>query len=237
LFPTLRAENKTYEEERKKSNALSHRKHDLEAAIANLQLGPLAPRVHAIIDRYIAALPAPDKRNKHDLTWQLALHRMDFRQYNVADTQPAAGEIAAADGKGPPKNYIRLEPKPPAPEVQQLIDESTKTFGEMNARLGVYMWGLRIATRGSTRKSTMAETLIGVQQIALRGSLEVFDLPYPAGRCPHTADGRRGKSVPTSSSRQHGSSVAPAGLHHYQFKNNPSSSRNIPQARSSSSMR
>lgn len=147
LFPTLRAENKIYEEERMKSNALPHRKHDLEAAIANLQLGPLAPRAHAIIDRYIAALPAPDKRNTHDLTWQLALHRMDFRQYDVAPDQPGAGETSAADGEGPPKNYIRLEPKPPAPEVQQLIDESTKKMGEMNARLGVYMWGLQIFQR------------------------------------------------------------------------------------------
>jgi hypothetical protein len=119
LLPTLNAENKIYEEERKKSNALPHRKHDLEAAIANLQLGPLAPRVHAIIDRYIVALPAPDKRNEHDLTWQLALHRMD----------------------------LRLDPKPPAPEVQQLIDESQKKMGEMNARLGVYMWGLQLFQR------------------------------------------------------------------------------------------
>ncbi|TAM50784.1 MAG: AAA family ATPase [Nevskiaceae bacterium] len=144
LFPIPRAENKIYEEERKKSNALPHRKHDLEVAITNLQLGPLAPRVHAIIDSYIAALPEPDKRNEHDLTWQLALHRMDFRQYDVAPDQPAAGESPAADGEGPPKNYIRLEPKPPAPEVQQLIDESTKRMGEMNARLDVYMWGLQI---------------------------------------------------------------------------------------------
>ncbi len=149
LFPTRRAEKEIYEEERKKSNALPHRKHDLEAAIANLQLGSLAPRVHAIIDRYIAALPAPDKRNKRELTWQLALHRMDLRQYDVADIQPAADETSARDGKAPPKNYIRLEPKPPAPAVQQLIDESTKKMGEMNARLGVYKWGLQIFQRDS----------------------------------------------------------------------------------------
>jgi hypothetical protein len=147
LFPTFRAENKIYEEERSKSNALLHRKHDLEAAIANLQLGSLAPRVHAIIDRYIAALPGPDKRNKDDLTWQLALHRMDFRQYDVAHDQPAAGETSAADGEGSARNYIRLELKPPAPEVQQLIDESSKKMGEMNARLGVYMWGLQVFQR------------------------------------------------------------------------------------------
>lgn len=147
LFPTFRAENKIYEEERKNSNALPHRQQDVETAIANLQLGTLAPRVHAIIDRYIAALPAPEKRDKGDLTWQLALHRMDFRQYDVAETQPAAGETPEADSAGPQEDYIRLEPKPPSPEVQQLIDESTKSLGEMNARLGVYMWGLKTFQR------------------------------------------------------------------------------------------
>lgn len=165
LFPTLRAENEIYEEERKKSNALPHRKCDLETAIANLQLGPLAPRVHDIIDKYIAALPAPDKRDKHDLTWQLALHRMDFRQYDLADVQPAADETPAANGEEPPKNYIRLEPKPPAPEVQELMDESTKRLGEMNARLGVYMWGLQIFQRdsGSADPAQWPEKLASAQ--------------------------------------------------------------------------
>ncbi|MFA1685911.1 hypothetical protein ACDY99_20680 [Achromobacter dolens] len=147
FLPTLRAENKIYEDERKRSNALPHRKHDLEAAIANLQFGPLASKVHAIIDRYIAALPAQEKRSRHDLTWQLALHRMDIRQYDVALEQSAGDETSAANGEGSPKNFIRLEPKPPAPEVQQLIDESTKKMGEMNARLGVYMWGIQIFQR------------------------------------------------------------------------------------------
>jgi hypothetical protein len=147
LFPTLRAENKIYDEERKKSNALPHRKHDLETAVANLQLGALAPRVHAIIDQHIAALPAPDERNERDLTWQLALHRMDFRQYVVVDTQPAAEESSARDDEAPSKNYIYFEPKPPAPAVQQLIDESSKSLGEMNARLGVHMWGIKTFRR------------------------------------------------------------------------------------------
>lgn len=169
LFPTFRAENKIYEEERKASNALPHRQHDLEAAIANLQLGPLAPRVHAIIDRYIAALPGPDKRNEHDLTWQLALHRMDFRQYDVAHDQPAVGETSAADGEGSAKNYIRLEPKPPAPEVQQLIDESTKKMGEMNTRLGIYMWGLQIFKReaGSADPARWPEKLANAKGMDL----------------------------------------------------------------------
>ncbi len=164
LFPTLR-ENKIYEEERKKSNALPHRKYDLEAAIANLQLGPLAPRVHAIIDKYIAALPPPDKRDKHDLRWQLALHRMDLRQYDLAEDQPAPNETPVVDGEEPSKNYIRLEPKPPAPEVQELIDESTKGLGEMNARLSIYMWGLQIFKRdyGSADPAQWKEKLASAQ--------------------------------------------------------------------------
>lgn len=147
LFPTVRTENMIYRDERQKANALPHRNQDLEVAIANLQLGPLAPRVHAIIDRYKEAQPGPDKRNKHDLTWQLALHRMDFRQYEVAHHQPIAGETSTADDAGSARNYIRLEPKPPAPEVQQLIDENTRKMCEINARLSVYMWGLQVFQR------------------------------------------------------------------------------------------
>ena len=162
LFPTLDAEQKVLEEERKKSGALTHRKHDLEAAIVNLQLGSLAPRVHAIIDRHLAALPTPDKRDERDLTWQLALHRMDFRQYVVVDTQPEAGEASAANGETPQKNYICLQPKPPAPEIQQLIDESTKSLGEMNSRLGVYMWGIQTFER----KAGSAEPVMWREMLA-----------------------------------------------------------------------
>lgn len=149
LFPTIHFEDQIHEQGRKKSDALQHRRHDLEAAIAILQLGPLALRVHAILDRYIAALPAPNKRSKSELTWQLALHRMDFRQYDLVDTQHEAGETSTTEGEGLPKNYVRLAPKPPAPEVQQLIEESTKRLGDMNARLGIYNWGIQIFRRES----------------------------------------------------------------------------------------
>ncbi|MGC4842949.1 AAA family ATPase [Pseudomonas aeruginosa] len=144
MFPTLNVEHKIYEEERKQSNELPHRQHDLEVAIANLQLGPLAPRVHVIIDKYLAELPASDKRNEDDLIWQLALHRMDLRQYVVAEAQPALSTTSTVDGEEPTKNYISLEPKPAAPEVQQFIEESAKGTEETNARLGIYNWGLQI---------------------------------------------------------------------------------------------
>ena len=148
LFPTLRAENKIYEEERKKSNALPHRKHDLEAAIANLQLGPLAPRVHAIIDRYIAALPAPDKRNK--------------RRPHMAACPSPDGLPAVRRGRNPARSGRDIgsgrrgasrrttsasNPSLPLRKCSNSLTRAQRALGEMNARLGVYMWGLQTFQR------------------------------------------------------------------------------------------
>ncbi|WP_406834020.1 AAA family ATPase [Pseudomonas asiatica] len=144
MFPTLNVENKIYEDERKKSNELPHRQHDLEVAITNLQLGPLASRVQGIIDKHLAELPAPDKCGENDLIWKLALHRMDLRQYVVAEGPPELSMKATVDGEDSTNSYIRLEPKPATPEVQQLIDENSKGVEETNSRLGIYTWGLQI---------------------------------------------------------------------------------------------
>lgn len=167
LFPTFHTDKKVYDEERKKANALPHRPHDLEVAIVNLQLGPLAQRVHAILDRHNAALPKTDKRSESELTWQLALHRMDFRQYQLADTALAAEEISTTDGEGPPKNHVRLESKPPAQEVLQLIEESAKIRGDMNARLSIYNWGIQIFRRdaSSADPSQWREKLASAQHM------------------------------------------------------------------------
>src|SRR5262249_3568514 len=56
LMPRLNSRNQVYEEERKEADSLTHRGRDLEAAIANLQLGQLAARVHELLDRHRAAM-------------------------------------------------------------------------------------------------------------------------------------------------------------------------------------
>ena len=124
MFPTFRTDHEIYEAERKTANALPHRAHDLEAALANLQLGPLAPRVHAILDRHLAALPPKDQQNERDRVWRLAIHRMDLRQYTVSE-KPGP-EIPGAKLGEPPRHYVRLEPKPPDADVQAMVDESTR---------------------------------------------------------------------------------------------------------------
>ena len=85
LMPQLDARNKVYDEERKEADAYPHRHHDLETAIANLQLGPFAARVHEILDRYRAEMPPVEEQDEDDRIWRLAVHRMDLRQYTVAE--------------------------------------------------------------------------------------------------------------------------------------------------------
>jgi hypothetical protein len=144
MLPQLRADDKVYEEERKEANRLPHRSQDLEAAIANLQLGPLVPRVHAILDKHLAALPPKSEQEESDLLWCLAIHRMDLRQYTVSDTKgPEIPDMEVNSGE-PTKRYVRLEPKAPDPDVQAMVDEGAAQHGAMNDRRGVLMWGLKV---------------------------------------------------------------------------------------------
>lgn len=148
LMPRLDNRNKHYEDERKEADGLPHRGCDLETAIANLQLGPLASQVHAILDRYRAAMPPAEEQDEEDRVWRLAIHRMDLRQYTVAEEAPelpAAAEGATAPDEG--RQYLRLDLKAPEPDVQAMVDASAAQFQALNARLGLLMWGRKIYVR------------------------------------------------------------------------------------------
>src|SRR3989442_1150244 len=133
--------------ERKAADALPHRQRDLEAAIANLQLGPFAPRVHALLDKHLAALPPKEQQDEGDRLWRLAIHRMDLRQYTLSNTP--GPEILDPDAKpgDPPRRYVRFDPKPPEPDVQAMVDESASRLAAINARLGVLMWAIQAFRR------------------------------------------------------------------------------------------
>ena len=114
----------TYAEERKRANARPHRRNDLEAAILNLQLGPLAGRVHTAIDRHLAELPPVAQQTEFDRIWRLALHRMDLRQYTAADDTAQASTPALNE---PPhedeKKRVVLTPRAPDPDIQEMVDQ------------------------------------------------------------------------------------------------------------------
>ena len=147
IFPRLRGDTKVYEEERKEANGLSHRRQDLEIAILNLQCGPYAPQVHAILDRHLAALPPQSQQNETDLWWCLALRRMDLRQYTVSDTNGMEPLDAEADTGESARRYLQMELNTLDADLQAMVDESTAEGEAMSARLGVLLWGRQIFER------------------------------------------------------------------------------------------
>jgi hypothetical protein len=141
MFSGLQAENKIYEEERKKADLLPHRAKSLEDAIMNLQLGPLAPRVLAILDGHRAALPPIPQQDDGNRRWRLAIHRMDLRQYKTSEVEES--ETTAAGHHGPPeppRSYIRLDPTEPEPDVKAMMDEAASRHDATLGRLRLFNW-------------------------------------------------------------------------------------------------
>ncbi len=145
MMPRLDNRNKLYEDERKDADALPHRRHDLESAIANLQLGPFAPRVHEVLDQLRAALPPFEEQNEEDRIWRLALHRMDVRQYTIVEQ--ASSPVVAADGRKADvdsQRLIRLSLGGLEPDLEAMSAKSTAEYEAMNARLGLANWAYSV---------------------------------------------------------------------------------------------
>lgn len=144
MFPHSQAEHKIYSDERAAANGLPHRQQDLEAAIATLQLGPLAPRVQALLDRHLSLLPPESEQDESDLLWRLAIHRMDLRQYTVTETTGPDVLNAETDSGETQKTYIQFTSKPPAPAVQAMVDAGAAKHREFSSWLGTWMWGVHV---------------------------------------------------------------------------------------------
>ena len=149
MMPFRTSEQRLADEERRQSNALKHRRHDLEAAIANVQLGPHAERVHKAIDAHRAAIPPSTERSEDDRIWWLALHRMDLRQYTVASPyqEPSQEESQEEPSAENEHRMIRLDLREAEPDVQHMMDSSREDHDAMNARLSVLMWGIKVLSR------------------------------------------------------------------------------------------
>ena len=137
------AEHKIYRQERKSSDERMHRSHDLEWAIVNLQCGPLATRVHAVLDQHRAAMPPVAEQTEDDRVWRLALDRMDMRRYSVSDEEVVVPD--SAEGKS--KTYRRLVMAEPEPDIREMVDEGAERFAASSARLGLLNWALSMFSR------------------------------------------------------------------------------------------
>lgn len=142
IMPSL-SRHKTHDHERKEADALPHRSRDLENAIANLQLGPNASRVHEAIDQHCQSIPPADQRSEDDRIWLLALRRMDLRQYE------ATGEVIEApstepDSDAEPRKMIRMDLRLDDQDVQAMSEESAAQHAELDKRLALQMWGIKV---------------------------------------------------------------------------------------------
>jgi hypothetical protein len=142
IFPQIQPEHKICEAERRAADGLPHRGQSLEDAVIKLQLGPLAPRVYAILDRHKAALPPIGEQNDEDRKWRLSMHRMDLRQCTVSEVEAAPEKPVGAhdDSSDPPRRLIRFDPMEPEPDVKEMMDKSAVRLGAVDARLRILNW-------------------------------------------------------------------------------------------------
>lgn len=140
LFPNLDSSKQFFYDERKKSDERQHRKDDLEFAIKTLQLGPTAKTVQALIDQHLSSLPPLQEQREFEQTWRLALHRMDLRQYTIEPFESEASEDENVENSA----RFLIVPKPPAEDLQPIVDKSTAEYSEFVGILNFKMWGEKV---------------------------------------------------------------------------------------------
>ena len=180
VIPSLNNRNRIYEDERKKADSSPHRQHDLEWAIMNLQLGPFAPRVHKVIDRYLAEMPPPERQSEDDRSWRLALHRMDLRHYSVEEDAPEAPTTTESpDSHVDSGTHIYLKPGEVDSDLQEMMRQNASQLQSINARLELENWGLTIFEReeGTTHDPTQwKQKLQNARTVAVSGLQGVTSL-------------------------------------------------------------
>ncbi len=112
--------------ERVASDALPHRRRNLEWLTQQLQAGPLRGRVWTIIEDHKSRLPAAEKQKEADKLWRLRLHRIDLR--NFTPTQELD------DGK------ILYTPLPPDADIAEVIQKSQPRLKSNMEAIGLGTW-------------------------------------------------------------------------------------------------
>ncbi len=142
LFPAYNAENKIYNEERKKSDSLPHRGNDLEALAVKLQFGRQRDEVWQILDRHRAALPSVDEQSEKHRLWRLAMHRMDIRGFRPVEPEPSsrAGDVTAEGDSGEGRR-IYFAPGAIEEDVQGIVDRHAPVRARFEADLALLNWG------------------------------------------------------------------------------------------------
>lgn len=133
-WPTRHA---IYDNERKESDGLKHRKIDLERLACELQFGSYRERIWQILEEYQQGLPQLDQQTEEDKLWRLALHRMDMRHY----------EISKAVKEG-----FELKLKPPEPDIQEFLAKDAPALESYGKQSSLLVWGMSVFRREENSK-------------------------------------------------------------------------------------
>ena len=156
-FTGLIPRHRLFEQERRESNELPHRREDLESLAVRMQLGRHRDEVLEIIDRYRAALP--EEPREETRVWRLALHRMDLRGYEPQDPPDGAQRRDGGDAT----NRIYFGPGKLETDVQKMVEKATGSLEATNRYLGLKNLAMKMWRRDAAvahvewRTSLLAE--------------------------------------------------------------------------------
>ncbi len=130
------------DDERKQSNALEHRRLDLEALAWNLQFAGRARQVWDIIDAHLAQIPDEGERTDEDRARLLALHRMDVRNF---EAKPATSNLegSTAGHEAEAGKDISFESKRLDEDLQSFVGAGAKERQQFLAAVSVMNWGVQ----------------------------------------------------------------------------------------------
>jgi hypothetical protein len=159
------ARDEMLQQERLASNALPHRKKQLEDLARDLQLRGFSEPVHHLIDRFRSELPPLADQTEADREWRLALDRMDLRRWEVKE--------ASEDGRvffGMPA----LEP-----DVQAMVDAAQAAQQPSQRAMRLYLWGRKAfdqAPDAASQAGEWQEMLFEVKSIVDAGDVASLEL-------------------------------------------------------------
>ena len=130
-----------YNGERRRSNALTHRRHDLEVLSLKLQSKGRAEQIQEIIDGHLAKMPHEARRTDEDRLWLLALHRMDFRRLKIGNMASSSGgggsENEAGESRAVPLVIGEMDA-----DLQDFVNTGAKESQQSSVAISLLSWGL-----------------------------------------------------------------------------------------------
>ena len=144
-------DNMIYNDERRKANSLPHRKKYLEDAVRNLQLGPLADRVHEIFDQHHEALPPVSEQTDDERLWRLAMNRMDLRKYSISEVTSVEKDTSTDTASAESTQYqIQMDLDELAPDLKDIVDTNDAMFNTINTGISLQVWGDNVFRKKDT---------------------------------------------------------------------------------------